>query len=294
MLFLCWQSLMRRVFPLGCAAMLMAGFANAQSAVSDNNSTAGWSSSQSNSLQLAEAAVPRNPAALPSVPAPAASGAAAQNDNDANMYSGWHGHDILHRLTIEAGFGANGPAGDKPYITWGDQFTIGGGVNINHNLAALIEYQFIDDKLPGHIIAEAGATGGHVHLWSLTVDPVYDFLPKASNDFYVTGGGGLYRKVTSFTNPQASYFCSYYYCAPGYTNVVVGHYSSNEGGFNIGGGYQHRFGSVYGDTSRTRIYAEVRYVDAFSPAVTTQANGLGTTSVAADTKVIPITLGVRW
>ncbi len=43
-----------------------------------------------------------------------------------------------------------------------------------------------------------------------------------------------------------------------------------------------------------RLFAEVRYLDVLSPAVTTQPNGLGTTSVAADTKVLPISLGVRW
>ena len=289
-----WQSLTRRVCFLGCAAMLMAGLANAQSAAS-NGSSAGWSSSQSTSLQLSEAAVPGNPAGLPSAPAPAASSAGGQdqNDKDSNTYSGWHGHDIVQRLTFEAGGGMNGPAGDKPYITWGGQFKFGGGVNISRSLALMIDYQYIDDKLPGHIIAEAGATGGNVHLWSFGVDPVFDLFPKSNNSVYVTGGGGFYRKVTNFTNPQQTYFCSFYYCAPGLTNVVVGHYSSNQGGFDVGGGYQHRFGGMYGD-SRVRFFAEVTYVDALSPAVTTQANGLGTTTVAAGTKVLPITLGFRF
>jgi len=154
----------------------------------------------------------------------------------------------------------------------------------------------MDNKLPGAIIAETGANGGHAHIWSLTVDPVLDLFPKSSNDIYVTGGGGFYRKVTSFTDPEESEYCDFYYGCGYYTsNQVVGHFSSNQGGFNIGGGYQHRLGGLYGD-SKTKLYAEVRYVEVLSPAVVGQSpNGLGTiTSIPADTKLLPITLGIRF
>ena len=120
----------------------------------------------------------------------------------------------------------------------------------------MIEYQFLDDKLPGQIIAEAGATGGNVHLWSVGIDPVFDLFPKSNNSVYVTGGGGFYRKVTNFTDVEPTEFCQFYYCGVGYAPQTVGHYSSNQGGFDIGGGYQHRFGGMYGD-SRTRFFAEV-------------------------------------
>ena len=111
-----------------------------------------------------------------------------------------------------------------------------------------MEYQFIDDKLPGKIIAEAGSDGGHAHIWSFTVDPVIDLFPKSSNDLYVTGGGGFYRKVTSFTVLSPTQYCTYFYCGIGYAPQVVGHFSSNQGGWNIGGGYQHRMGGMYGES----------------------------------------------
>jgi hypothetical protein len=157
----------------------------------------------------------------------------------------------------------------------------------------MAEYQFIDDKLPGAIIAETGSNGGHAHIWSLTLDPVVDLLPKSTNSVYVTGGGGFYRKVTSFTDPQQTYYCDYFYCYPGVVNAVVGHFSSNQGGWSIGGGFTHRLGGMYGD-GKAKLFAEVRYLDVLTPAVTTSANGLPVTSVGADTKVIPITLGVRF
>jgi hypothetical protein len=292
MAFPSWQSLMRRVCFLGCAAILMAGLANAQSAISDNSSNAGWSSSQSTSLDFAEAAIPGNPAALPS--APAASGSAAAQENSGG--SGLHPRAMLHNLAFEVGGGFNAPSGDKQYITWGGQLNVGAGVNFTDRLAVLLEYQFLDDKLPGTIIAETGATGGYAHIWSFTVAPVIDLFPKASNDLYVTGGGGFYRKVTSFTDPQQTEYCDYYYgyCGVGTTNVVVGHFSSNQGGWNIGGGYQHRLGGMYGD-SKTKLFAEVRYLDVLTPAVVgVTPSGLGVTTIAADTKVIPVSVGVRW
>lgn len=199
---------------------------------------------------------------------------------------------MVSKYALEFGGGFNAPT-DKNYITWGGNFTVGGGVNFNKRFALLAEYQFIDDKLPGKLIAETGANGGHAHIWSLTLDPVISLFPKSSNDLYVTGGGGFYRKVTSFTNPGYAQYCTYFYCGITVVNQVVGHFSSNQGGWNIGGGYQHRMGGMYGD-SKMKLFAEVRYLDVLTPAVTTQPNGLGTTTVGADTKLIPVTFGIRW
>ncbi len=157
----------------------------------------------------------------------------------------------------------------------------------------LAEYQFIYDGLPSTIVAEAGANGGNVHVWSLTLDPVIDLLPKKSTSVYVTGGGGFYRKVTNFTSPQAVQYCTYFYCGIGYQNSVIGHFSSNQGGWNVGGGVRHRFGGFYGE-GKMEVFAEARYLDIMTPAVTTSPNGLGVTSVAAGTKLVPVSFGVRF
>ncbi len=157
----------------------------------------------------------------------------------------------------------------------------------------MVEYQFIDDKLPGALIAETGANGGDAHIWSLTAAPVVDLFPKRNNDLYITGGGGFYRKVTNFTDPEQTEYCDYYYCGVGVVNQVVGHFSSNQGGWNIGGGFEHRLGGMSGD-GRMKLYAEARYLDIMTPAVTTEPNGLGKTTVASDTKLVPVTFGIRF
>ena len=203
-------------------------------------------------------------------------------------------HSLLHGLAFEASAGANAPLGNSSNdITWGGNFTVGGGVHFSKRLSLLAEYQLLDDKLPGHIIAETGATGGDAHIWSLTLDPVVDLFPKSTNSVYLTGGGGFYRKVTNFTDPEESEYCDYYYCGIETQNVVIGHFSSNQGGWNVGGGFTHRVGGLSGD-GQMKLFAEVRYLDVDTPAVSSSPNGLGTTTLAAGTKVLPISFGVRW
>ena len=296
-----------RRFPLAgtttvmCAALTLSlGSASAQvSTTPDSSSSVAASSteSSSNSLQLADdtgmpasAALSADPGANPG---PNGSGGGGQYDNRSHG-GGGGGGGIMSHLTYEFGGGANAPSSDSSqYITWGGNFTVGGGYRFNKNLSVMLEYQFIDDKLPGPIIAEAGATGGHDHIWSLSLDPVYEFNPKSAIAFYATGGGGFYRKVTSFTDPEQSQYCTYFYCGVVTQNVTVGHFSSNQGGWSIGGGLSHRFAGWNGD-GKMRVFAEARYLDVLSPAVTTQPNGLGTTAVGADTKVVPVTFGLRF
>jgi opacity protein-like surface antigen len=292
MSFPCWISPMRRVSVVAAAAFLAASLASAQSSVAPNQASApALSAGESSSLQIASAAPAdpfANPFAEPAAPTPGGAAAGGQE------YGGGHGlwEKTKSNFAFEAGGGFNAPESNS--ITYGGNFTVGGGINLSKRIAVLAEYQFIDDKLPGSLIAEADAQGGHAHIWSFTLDPVIDLFPKATNDIYVTGGGGFYRKVSSFTDPEEEEEC-YYFCGVVEENVVIAHFSSNQGGFNIGAGYQHRLGGMYND-SKTKLFAEVRYLDVLSPAITgLSPNGSGLiTTVQKDTKMIPITLGVRF
>ncbi len=289
------MSLLKYVLPVSAAVIFAAGSLSAQSDRFSAPSIASASSSESSSAaptllatnSFAEAALPPAPGNGSAAPAEGAAQSGGYGGH------GYHEHSLWSHLVYEAGGGFNGPTSNSSnYITWGGQFALGAGYQFNPRFSTLLEYQFIDDKLPGKLIAEAGAQGGHAHIWSFTLAPVYDFFPKSTNDLYATGGYGFYRKVSSFTNPQATQYC-YFYCGYGVTNVVVGHFSSNQGGWNIGGGYTHRLGGMYGD-SKVKLFAEFRYLDVLSPAITTQPNGLGTTTVGKDTKLMPVTFGVRW
>jgi hypothetical protein len=278
---------MRRASVITAAVLLAAGVASAQSTPSPSNDTSNsstYSSSQTGLTQVAELA-------LPEAPAPSASASASGGAGAGQYGNGGEKHGVLHHSwAFEAGGGFNAPISNS--VTYGGQFTVGAGLKFNKYLSTLIEYQYLDSKLPGSLIAEAGANGGYAHIWSFTIDPVIDLMPKATNDVYITGGGGFYRKVTSFTDPEETEYC-YYFCEVGTTNAVVGHFSSNQGGINVGAGFQRRLGGMSGD-GNMKLFAEARCVDVFSPAVTGSANGLGVTSVAANTRVIPVSVGIRF
>jgi hypothetical protein len=288
------MSHIRRACFVSGLAIFAAVSASAQSSTSANPATQ-FASGESSSSTLPAGFDDglSSATALRTAAASLGSGSGASAGQDENG-GGGGSHGLFHNLAFEAGGGFNGPAGDSSnYITWGGNFTVGGGLHLNKRFSVLAEYQFLDDKLPGAIIAETGATGGNAHIWSLTLDPVVDLFPKSTNSVYVTGGGGFYRKVTNFTDPEEAEYCEYYYCGVTTENEVVGHFSSNQGGFNIGGGYTHRLGGVYGD-GQMKLFAEVRYLDVMTPASAIAPNGLGTATVGSGTKLIPITLGVRW
>jgi hypothetical protein len=284
-----WVSLLRRVCFLGGVSVIAVSAASAQFALSpveSGSNAVSASESSSNTFPLVAGNTTGGMEALPAAPSAAGSGG--------GQAAGSRVHGLASHLAFEAGGGFSGPTSDSSnYITWGGNFTVGAGYRLSPYLSLLTEYQFIDDKLPGKLIAETGANGGHAHIWSFTMAPVIDLMPKSRNDLYVTGGGGFYRKVTSFTDPEPAEYCDYYDCGIVYEATVVGHFSSNQGGWNVGGGFTHRIGGTYND-SRMKLFAEVRYLNVDTPAVNSSPNGLGTTTVAAGTKIIPVTFGVRW
>jgi hypothetical protein len=292
------MSLARRVFLLCGATILAVGFANAQSSPSPAQGGAGVSapgeSSSSASPFLTDdggGAPALSAATLALEPTPSA-GAASQEYGSQKGYFHWS------RVAGNFGGGFNAPVGNDtsagssssttysgPFLTYGGNFTGGLGLRFSPRFSLLAEYQFMDDKLPGAFINAVGTEGGNAHIWSLTLDPVIDLFPKAVNSVYVTGGGGFYRKLTSFTDPEEGEEC-YYYCGIVVENETVYHFSSNQGGINFGGGFSHRLGGTYGD-GQMKLYAEARYVWINTPSLSSY-NGTGRT------EVIPVTLGLRF
>jgi len=265
----CWMSLTQRVSLLCGAALFAVAAASAQSSLSPNPTSSGTLSADeasSSAFQLVDDDLASGASAL-SAAASAATGSgggAGQEDH------GWK-HNVSNNFAVMAGAGFNAPVGnDVPYLTWGGNFSLGGGLHLSKRFTVLAEYQFMDDKLPGALIAAIGTQGGNAHIWSLTVDPVIDLFPKHDNSVYVTGGYGFYRKLTSFTEPEQEEECSYY-CGVFVQNVPVAHFSSNQGGGNLGVG----------------LFAEARYVFIDTPPITNPKS-------FGSTEVLPVTVGVRW
>jgi hypothetical protein len=272
--FCCSLSLMRRVCFLSSAALCIAAFAGAQS--SSLNPTTQFAPGESSSASYQ----PFSDDDL--------TGAGALHDAVAALGSGHAGGAQdngsgrgFNKFAFEAGGGFNAPIGnDTPYITWGGNFTGGAGIHFSRRFSLLGEFQFMDNKLPGALVAAGGGQTGNAHIFSITAAPVIDLFPKSANSLYVTGGGGYYYKSTNFNIQEC---CDFY----GYpVTVTANSFSSNQLGGNIGLGYSRRLGGVYGDGTM-KLFAEARYVFIKTPAIT-ETNGLGTT------ELIPVTMGLRW
>jgi hypothetical protein len=270
-----WPPVFRYVALISFAVFPLIGKANAQSSTCIVNASASSSSvsnSSSTSAQFKVVGDLMEADRLLSASAADGIGSSRYGDERSGGPFRRMANYLEDHIALDLGAGFNAPIGnDIPYITWGGNFTIGGGVHVNKRATLLVEYQFIGDKLPGGLIAEAGTQGGHAHIWSFTLDPVIDLFPERANSLYLTGGGGFYRKVTSFTEPGE------------YQNYVVGHFSSNQGGASFGFGVTHK---MRWETNM-RVFAEARYLFLNTPPITA-TNGLGTTGL------IPVTIGVRW
>ena len=191
-------------------------------------------------------------------------------------------------VAFEAGGGFTAPTSiGGNFVTWGYNLTFGAGWNFTSKFGALLEYQFNRNKIPGATLAAVGAPGGNVNTWSITVDPIFYYANVRNWGGYVTGGGGFYRKVTNYTSPQPVQYCDYFYgyCGYEYQNTTIGHFSSNQGGLNIGTGIVWR---AFGPDSRVKLYAEARYVWVDSPQASAHQQGTGTEAL------IPVTFGVRF
>jgi hypothetical protein len=182
-------------------------------------------------------------------------------------------------LAIEGGGGFTAPLGNSSNdLTWGWNVRGGLGWKFSKRLALLGEWEFNRDKIPGRILSQVGEPGGNVHTWSLTLDPVWNYKTSGRVGGYVVGGGGFSRQLTSFTQPVLAQgvYCNYFYCYPVYytTNVVVSHYSSNQGVLNIGTGL------TFGHWENAKLFTEARYEWLDTPGHSTQ--------------IIPVTFGLRW
>jgi hypothetical protein len=194
-------------------------------------------------------------------------------------------NSLLSHLAIEAGGGFNRPVGNtRTLATWGGNVALGAGWKFNQWFSTLAEWQYLSDKIPGKYLAQAGVPGGHIHVWGLTLEPTYTYQTSGKLGGYAFGGGGFYRRVTTFTVPQVQQVCGYF-CYQESVNVPVAHYSSNQGGWNVGGGVTWK---VMGEESNAKVYVEARYLRVNSPST----NVFGTPD--GQFSSVPISVGFRW
>jgi hypothetical protein len=209
------------------------------------------------------------------------------NQGGYNRQTYHHTNTWEDHLAIEAGAGFNVPTGNTGvWQSVGYSINLGGGWMFNDRIGVLAEYSFNHANIPQNTLSNIGEPNGNVHVWGFSLDPIFYYKTSGHIGGYITGGGGFYRKLTTFTEPvYAGDYCSYFYgCYPVYENQTLSHFSSNQGGVNFGTGVTFKPST----DGKLKLFAEARYLWVNSP--TSSASGIGTGTVGE----FPVTFGFRW
>lgn len=232
--------------------------------------------------------------------------------------------DGSEKYTGFVGGGFAAPASDQfNYATTSWGFQVGAGRNFNRRVGVNLEFNYdhfgmtgqtltnqenlynyiIETYAPGSVENGSGVSGldGNSHIWSLSLNPIYNLKSGEGLGAYVTGGVGFYHKVANFTVPAQESYCDYYgFCYAVVANQVIDHYTSNAFGVNGGVGLTYKFSRF----ANERLYAEVRYVyllNSARPGVTIDNVSAANVSVANDfpqnsnrTGYLPVKFGLRF
>ncbi len=298
--------LLRRM--LIAASALAIGFslnAAAQTTLATDNSTGGQSYSSSTDYRAYLSTDALLGGSSSSEPAEGASASPQYGGGRQSSYPSYEGK--WSHIAFEGSFGFGAPIGNdtsfsqadvdagylSPSLGWGWNLNAGVGWNFSKKFGVLLEYTFDRQAMNHEYLnavsnAEAGGPvsstglGGNVNTWDFAVEPIY-YLPMShKNGAYVTGGGGFYRKVSNFTEPVEEE--SYY----GIISVpaTVDHFSSNQGGGNLGLGVYHRLS----EDGNAKFYMEIRYVFVDSP----KADSSNSYQGSGTQEVIPVSFGIRF
>lgn len=184
-----------------------------------------------------------------------------------------HNPDGSSKYTFLVGVGATGAVGNTyHYLNTNYAIQVGAGRNLNKNFAVIAQFDYDRFGFNGRTIFNERSLynyglspssqfyltslDGNSHVWSFTLNPVYNFYSGESLGAYVVGGVGFYHKVADFTVPVQQYACYYYGCYNYTANQTVDHYSSNAPGVNGGIGFTYKASRF----SSEHLFAEARYV----------------------------------
>jgi hypothetical protein len=223
--------------------------------------------------------------------------------------------DGSNKYAFLAGAGFTQPVGNTyHYYKPSYSFQVGGGRNFNKTVGVMLQFDWdnlgVNNRtlqtfsLEGFGDANTADTGlsAHAHVWSFTLDPVYNITPSNGGlGAYLVGGAGFYHKDTQFT--QVGNVCGYdyyygYVCYTANSPFQGGTYNSNAVGFNGGLGLTYKISRF----SNERLYGEIRYVVTLNsqrPGVTlanytTYAGNNYFPANANRTTYLPVKFGIRF
>jgi opacity protein-like surface antigen len=189
--------------------------------------------------------------------------------------------DFLQHVTAGVGAGFSFPVGTTGNHTkTGFNFVASGGPRFNPHLSLTLDFSLHYLELKNSFTSPTtGADlslGSTMRMWSLTLNPSYEFIKKERLSSYITGGYGLYnrRLLLAATGAIPDVACDEFWgiCVTNAPEMVSGNANPYKGGFNAGGGV------AFGATNK--FFIEVRYHHMFT--------------THAATEIIPLTFGIRW
>ena len=225
-----------------------------------------------------------------------------------------HNADGSNKWAFVVGGGFTLPVGaSHSYLTTSYNFQGGVGRNFNKNLGVILQFDWANFGITTNALnnlltiynnlgAGLSQLDGSSHIWSFTLNPIYNFAQGDKVGGYVIGGGGFYHKTANFTIPSVGITCDVFgNCFQFAANQSIDKYTSNAFGINAGLGATYKF-SRFADE---RFFVEVRYVYTFNSrraetGTTIDNTPPGSTAFNAfpqnsdPTGFIPVTFGIRF
>jgi len=193
-----------------------------------------------------------------------------------------HGQDRLEHVTFDVGGAFSFPTGQLDNrVQTGFGIVASGGPRFNPSFSVGLDFAinyFNLKNFVGSPVNQVNSLGSMVRIWSLTINPTYQFWREEKVSSYATGGYGIYNRDLQLPTPGGGVpvtACDAFWniCAGGsQASAISGNLNTYKGGFNVGGGVN--FGS------RTKFFVEARYHHMFT--------------THSPTELIPLTFGVRW
>jgi hypothetical protein len=192
-----------------------------------------------------------------------------------------HAQDSLEHITVAVGAGFTFPLGSTAdHTKMGFNFVASGGPRFSPRFSATLDFSLhyldVKNSLTDPQTDVDLSLGSMMRVWSLTVNPSYQFIHREEFRSYATAGYGLYNRELQvpFPGPAPALACDAFWnvCVGGNPPRVTGNFSPYKGGYNVGGG------AIFG--TRTKFFVEARYHRMFT--------------TNAPTQMLPLTFGIRW
>jgi hypothetical protein len=187
------------------------------------------------------------------------------------------------RFAFNVGAGFTQGLGDTGRVTdMGWNARAGVGVNFSPYVGLMLNGGYDNLGINSSTLANFGAPGGRMSVWSATVGPIVHFNPKGNVDFYVFGDAGWFRRYQEFSAPSVSVVTGFdpffgFYPVGVPSNEILSSYSVNKPGMNVGAGLS------FGRKWNGKFFAEARYSRIF----------MGN-RFSNDFEYVPVTFGFRW